>query len=115
MSLMTDTNEQKWKEESKEIWKIYRYGDGHSFGHLEALEMGYLAARKKAHSENEDAFKAFTLDLVDRHEKEIQSLKAMIVECRPWIEDLSSMIDLKPRTYETLEQWLTKTENIRVE
>lgn len=69
---MTDTNEQKWKEESKEIWKIYRYGDGHSFGHLEALEMGYLAARKKAHSENEDAFKAFTLDLADRYENKIE-------------------------------------------
>jgi len=74
-SKMTDTNEQKWKEESKEIWKIYRYGDGHSFGHLEALEMGYLAARKKAHSEREDAFKAFTLDLADRYEKEIELLK----------------------------------------
>jgi hypothetical protein len=46
-----NANEQKWKEESKEIWKIYRNGDGHSFGHLEALEMGYLAARKKAQEE----------------------------------------------------------------
>lgn len=36
----------------------------------------YLAARKKAHSENEDAFKAFTLDLADRYEKEIELLKA---------------------------------------
>lgn len=56
----------------------------------------------------------FEFMTVEEHEKEIKSLKAMIVECRPWIEDLSSMIDLKPRTYETLEQWLTKTENIRV-
>lgn len=51
----------------------------------------------------------------NKKNEEIQFLKAMIVECRPWVEDLSSMIDLKPRTYETLEQWLTKTENIRVE
>lgn len=31
---------------------------------------------KKAHSEREDAFKAFTLDLADRYEKEIELLKA---------------------------------------
>lgn len=104
----------------------------------------YLAARKKAHSEREDAFKAFTLDLVDRYEKEIeklkervkklgfnndyveevedknwnlgqeiQSLKAMIVECKPYVEyalKYSTAISQK-----TAEQWLTKTENIRVD
>ena len=48
-------------------------------------------------------------------DQEIKSFKGLIVDCGPWVEDLSSMIDLKPRTYEILEQWLTKTENIRVE
>lgn len=57
----------------------------------------------------------FEFMTVEEHVKEIKSLKAIIVEARPWVENLSSMIDLKPRTYETLEEWLAKTENIKVE
>ena len=61
---MTDTNEQKWREEFDE-WR-----KGCSYSPMGRV--AYLAARKKTHSENEDAFKAFTLDLADRYEKEIE-------------------------------------------
>jgi len=45
----------------------------------------------------------------DELKEEIQSLKAMIVECRPWIGSDSI------REHDKQKQWLTKTENIRVE
>lgn len=50
--------------------------------------IGYLAARKKAHSENEDAFKAFTLDLAERYEKEIELLKAELKTERDFLQTL---------------------------
>lgn len=83
-----DTSEQKWREEFEKHLKLnirmfdrgslevnphsgkYLYTETHNAWNF------YLSARKKAHSENEDAFKAFTLDLADRYEKEIELLKA---------------------------------------
>lgn len=76
---MTDTNEQKWQKEAEvsidpsyaeSPWNIKSFSDSYV--------KGYLAARKKAHSEREDAFKAFTLVLADRYEKEIEKLKEEI-------------------------------------
>ena len=68
---MTDTNEKKWREECSKL-EIPNQSVYDNF------EWFYIKGRKKAHSENEDAFKAFTLDLADRYEKEITALKAEI-------------------------------------
>lgn len=73
-SKMTDTNEKKWKDDFV-AWWIENHDDTTALPRAYAWQ-GYLAARKKAHSEREDAFKAFTLDLADRYEKEIELLKA---------------------------------------
>ena len=60
----------KWREEFYE-WAGDKYDLDYTYDPGSAEEVAYLSARKKAHSENEDAFKAFTLDLADRYEKEI--------------------------------------------
>lgn len=84
---MTDTNEQKWREEFEKHFKlnirmfdrgsleVNPYSGKYLYTETHNAWAFYLAARKKAHSENEDAFKAFTLDLVDRYEKEINELE----------------------------------------
>ena len=75
---MTDTNEQKWREEFiNSVMIDYRLTITAVNGNfinksIQSKWEVYLAARKKAHSENEDAFKAFTLDLAERYEKEIE-------------------------------------------
>lgn len=43
--------EDKWREETQEAWEFYRKGEGHTFGHKEAVEIGYIAARTKAQVE----------------------------------------------------------------
>ncbi len=78
----TDT-EKKWREEFEALQFKYknnleRSWNGYVDGEIHSRWIMYEAARKKAHSENEDAFKAFTLDLADRYEKEIQKLKEEI-------------------------------------
>jgi len=71
---MTDTNEQKWMADALEACESHKKNEFDLIRPFEeaCFRSGYLAARKKAHSEREDAFKAFTLDLADRYEKEIE-------------------------------------------
>lgn len=51
--MITKEMEDKWREESKEAWVFYRKGEGHSFGHKEAIEIGYLAAKRSSQEEIE--------------------------------------------------------------
>lgn len=72
---MPDTNEQKWIADFNVEFPepdIMEYCGIDKKYHWNSQKISYLAARKKAHSENEDAFRAFTLDLADRYENKIE-------------------------------------------
>lgn len=86
---MNNENEKRWREEIPEIWEFYRKGEGHTFGHMEALEIGYLAACKKRQEEIdrlEYEYKAeinrqnLMMTQIQKLKEKIDSLNSAIVE-----------------------------------
>jgi len=70
---MRDKKDQ-WREEGLNYLLDYGMYGAYVSEHLTT----YLAAREKAASQNEDAFKAFTLDLVGRYEKQLATANKII-------------------------------------
>ena len=122
---MTDTNEQRWREEfESDHWSSierkwsFPLGSHHKKLVKETALNIYLAARKKAQEEIESynipkGDNAISIRFLLQG-KEIEELKSFIKEATPWVKEIERMADVLGHSWENATRaWLEEAEKIK--